>query len=166
MLEPGDELRLGLEPADELGVVGELGPDHLDRHLPADRRLVGAVDDAEATAACPFAQLEATDGSGKARQCRRNPVGTQRGKLAVDPGRHELEDRLAAGEASDAVLPERLHLPPGTARCRQRVVGVVGQKDLATVGGRQQAGAAVDRRTEIVAVAQLDLTGVDSDADT
>ena len=42
VLEPGDELGLGLEPADERRVVGELGRDHLDRHLAPDDRLVGA----------------------------------------------------------------------------------------------------------------------------
>ena len=61
VLEPGDELGLGLEPADERRVVGELGPDHLDRHLAPDDRLVGAVDRPEGAAPELLAQLVAAD---------------------------------------------------------------------------------------------------------
>ena len=47
VLEPGDDLRLVLEPPDEVRVVGELGMDGLDRDLPPDLRLDRPVDDAE-----------------------------------------------------------------------------------------------------------------------
>ncbi len=38
---PATIARLGLEAAHERGVVGELGADHLHRHLPAHRGLEG-----------------------------------------------------------------------------------------------------------------------------
>jgi hypothetical protein len=47
VFERGDELGFGLEPADERGVIGELGLDHLDRHFASDGWLVGAEDRAE-----------------------------------------------------------------------------------------------------------------------
>ena len=39
VLETGDDLRLGLEPADELGVVGEMRVDRLDRDVTTDHGL-------------------------------------------------------------------------------------------------------------------------------
>ena len=53
MLELGHPPGLGFEATHERRVVGELGPDHLDGHFPADGWLVGAVDDTEG----PFAYL-------------------------------------------------------------------------------------------------------------
>ena len=47
VLEAGDDLRLVLEPADEVRVVGELRMHRLDRDLAPDLRLDRAVDDAE-----------------------------------------------------------------------------------------------------------------------
>ena len=44
MLHPGHQLRLGLEPADELRIVREPRADGLDRHLPADLGFVGSMD--------------------------------------------------------------------------------------------------------------------------
>ena len=61
VFEPGDELGLGLEPADERRVVGELRPDHLDRDFASDDRLVGAIDGAEGAPAELVAQLVAAD---------------------------------------------------------------------------------------------------------
>ena len=59
VLEPGDELGLGLEPADERRIVGELGLDHLDRHLTPDDRLVGPEHRAERASSDLLAQLVA-----------------------------------------------------------------------------------------------------------
>ncbi len=47
MLQARDELRLALEPADEVGLVRQLGVDRLDGDLAPDLRLDRAVDDAE-----------------------------------------------------------------------------------------------------------------------
>ena len=59
VLQPGDELGLGLEAADERRIVGEPGLDHLDRHLPPDDRLVGAEHRAERSPSDLLAQLVA-----------------------------------------------------------------------------------------------------------
>ena len=47
VLQARDDLRLALEPPDEVRVVRELRVDRLDRHLPPDLRLDRPVDDAE-----------------------------------------------------------------------------------------------------------------------
>ena len=76
VLEPRDQPSLGLEAADELGLVDELGTDHLDRHLPAHRRLVGAVDDAEVALADLLPQLVTPHRPAESarRHRRRQPV--------------------------------------------------------------------------------------------
>ena len=56
-----DHPGFGLEAPHEIGVVGEFGQDDLDRHLAVDRRLLGAVDDAESAFADAFDQLIASD---------------------------------------------------------------------------------------------------------
>ena len=43
VLQPGDELGLGLEAADEVGVIGVLRQDDLDRDIAPDPRLDGAM---------------------------------------------------------------------------------------------------------------------------
>ncbi len=53
VLQLGDDVGLGLEAADELRLVDVLGPDHLDRHLATNRRLVGAVHDPEVAGTRP-----------------------------------------------------------------------------------------------------------------
>ena len=57
VLEPGHELRLGLEAADELRIVGQRRADDLHRHLAPDLRLERAVDDPERPLADPLEQL-------------------------------------------------------------------------------------------------------------
>ena len=59
VLELRDESRLRLEPAHERGPVDELGADHLDRDLAPDRRLVGAIHDADVAAPDLLAELVA-----------------------------------------------------------------------------------------------------------
>ena len=86
VLESGDQLGLRFEAADERRVVGQLGTDDLDRHLPADDRLVGAVDRTEGAASELLAHLVAAD---------RQPGRTSR------PGRGE--EQLAVVE-EDLVL--------------------------------------------------------------
>ncbi len=70
VFEPGNDLGLGLEPADELRVVGELGRYHFDRDLASHTRLIGAIDRAERATAEHLAQLVATH-----RQPSPRPVG-------------------------------------------------------------------------------------------
>ncbi len=73
MLEAGDQLCLGLEAADEVGVVGELGTDHLDRHFASNGRLGGAMDRAEGAFADLLAQLIAADRRTRLRTTRHQP---------------------------------------------------------------------------------------------
>ncbi len=77
VFEPGDELGLGLEPADERRVVGELGRDHLDRHLAPDDRLVGAIDGAERAATELLAQLVAAHRQPRVATARSLAVGVR-----------------------------------------------------------------------------------------
>src|SRR6185312_12614601 len=60
-LELRHELSLGFEATDEPRLVDQFGPDDLDGDFPPDRRLVGAVYDAEVAAAGLLAQLVAAD---------------------------------------------------------------------------------------------------------
>ncbi len=61
MLEPGDELCLGLEAPDEVRIVGQFGPDDLDRDLAPDGGLVRPVRHAERTLADLLTQLVSPD---------------------------------------------------------------------------------------------------------
>lgn len=62
MLQPCDDLRLGLEAADEVGVIGILGQDNLDGDVAPDHGLLGAKDRAEAAAADLLTEGVAVDG--------------------------------------------------------------------------------------------------------
>ena len=62
MLEARDDLRLVVEPPDEVGVVGELRMHGLDRDLAADLGLDRAVDDAERALAHLLEQPVAAEG--------------------------------------------------------------------------------------------------------
>ena len=62
VLQTGDQLRLRLKAADEVGVVGVLGKDDLHGHLALDEGLHGTIDSAKATFAETNAELIATDG--------------------------------------------------------------------------------------------------------
>ena len=66
VLQLSYELCLGLEPAHEIWPVDKLGPDHLDRYLPAHRGLVGPVDDPEVAFSHLFSQLIAPHCSAQA----------------------------------------------------------------------------------------------------
>jgi hypothetical protein len=83
VLEPSDESSLGLEAADEVGRVGEIGTDHLDRHQAVGARLRGRVHPAERALADGVVD----------RVPAQRPVGRAPGKLVV--GQHgglELEE--------------------------------------------------------------------------
>ena len=57
VLEVRYEVRFGLEPANELWPVGELGPDLLDRHLTTDRRLETSIHNRERSLTKPFCDV-------------------------------------------------------------------------------------------------------------
>ena len=116
VLEPGDELGLGLEPADERRVVGELGPDHLDRHLAPDDRLVGAEDRAEGAASELLAQLVAAH-----RQPRPRTQRPRRCRAATSRSAVVDEDLRARGRASPATARPRprRRAAAGTRRTRE-----------------------------------------------
>ena len=79
VLQLSYELCLGLEPAHEIWPVDKLGPDHLDRYLPAHRGLVGPVDDSEVALPHPLPQLipaHCPDRAGTDER-RRQSVGDQ-----------------------------------------------------------------------------------------
>ncbi len=65
VFEPGDQLRFGLESTNEVGVVGQLRSNHLDRRLTTDSGLIGAVDGSRATFADLAAQLVSTHGEAR-----------------------------------------------------------------------------------------------------
>jgi hypothetical protein len=59
VFEPRDDLRFGLKAADELGMIGILRQDNLDRDRAADAGLLCAIDCAKAAYADPLAELVA-----------------------------------------------------------------------------------------------------------
>jgi hypothetical protein len=61
VLQPRDQLGLGLEAPDELGVIGIFREDDFDGNLAADQRLGGAIDGAKAARADTRAQLLTLD---------------------------------------------------------------------------------------------------------
>ena len=69
MFEVGDHVSLGLEPADEVGPVRQLGPNLFDCYIASDRRLRTLVDDREGALSESF----------------HDPVAAQRSTLAADP---------------------------------------------------------------------------------
>ena len=81
-------LGAGFEAADELGVVGQIGLDHLDRHLPSRRRLVGAIGGPGAVPAEPLAQLISPN--------RQSDLGGVGGRRQVE-GRVGDDDALLQG---------------------------------------------------------------------
>ena len=91
VLEPGDDLRLALEPAHEVRVVRELGWHRLDRDLASDLRLGRAVDDAERALADLLEQPVAAE---------RLAFELEVGVLAKDP----LVQRSELGGGIDAEL--------------------------------------------------------------
>ena len=93
MLDPGDELRLGFEAADELRVVGQRRADDLDRDLAPDVRLDRPVDDAEGAFADPLEQLQ---------PAQRSPRDVESGVLREDL-------RLEAAQVGGRLQPELVH---------------------------------------------------------
>src|SRR5262245_64078793 len=113
MLELGDQSRLGLETAHERGLVDQLGTDHLHGDLASDRRLIGAIDDADVAAADLLAELVTPHGAAECadRDRRRHTVDPERRKVRGLPVEQELEDVLRSADALEAELAESLRLP-------------------------------------------------------
>ncbi len=76
VLEAGDDLRLGLEPADEVGVVRQVRMDRLDGHVPAHLRLERAPDRPETPGADALEEAVAAE---------RRPADLELGALPQDP---------------------------------------------------------------------------------
>jgi len=64
MLQLGDQLRFGLEAADEVRLVGELWQDDLYGHIPVDEVLPGAINSAIGAFTDGFEQIVTLDGAG------------------------------------------------------------------------------------------------------
>ena len=161
VLELGDELRLGLEAADEGGLVDQLRTDDLDRHLAAHRRLIGAVDDAEVAGAHLLAQLVAADGApeASARRRRRRPVDSKRREVGRQPLDDQLEHSDRRADPLEAVLAQCLRLPAGTGR--REAVRVPGEQHLAAVRRGEQAPRSVEHGAKVVPAPPLHLARVD-----
>ena len=82
-------------------------------------------------------------------------------RFAVD---HQLLNRLRLLQILELVKPPILHGDPRRQH-RHQLSGSARRHHLAAVGGRHQPRRAVDRRAEVVAVALVDLTGVDRHPD-
>ena len=100
MFQPRDALRLGLEPADEVGVVGEVGADDLDRHQASDRRLVRREHLAGGARTDQLAQLVPAhrETAGCAGTHHSGVTRLQRG-IVTGHATFELDDRLRRIEA-------------------------------------------------------------------
>ena len=148
VFELGDELRLGLEPLDEVDPVRELGTDHLDRHLTPDRRLVGAVHEAVRTLAEAFAEFVSADRPAETLsfERRRRPLRAEWRELRRHPGELHLRN-LDATETLVVGCADR----PGR---RRRGIGQHSpEQDLPAVAGRHDAVDLVHRRAEVVVAA-------------
>ena len=107
MFEPGNELRLGLEPLDELRLFGELGADHLDRDLtigaglgrrehPPERALTEHLVDGVA-AQRPGPSSTWRRGCPTARSLQRDQLGRRlESGLVGQPGRYDWNARSAS----------------------------------------------------------------------
>ena len=111
VLQPGDELGLGLEPADERRIVGEPGLDHLDRHLTPDDRLIGAEHRAERPSTDLLAQLVAPHRQARPRT-KRPDVGFPLDEQAAVVGEDVMFEvahgpRRLDADIGDQTLPVR-----------------------------------------------------------
>ncbi len=85
VVQLGHQPGLTLESPHEGGIVGQLGADHLDRHLSADRTLIGAIHHPEAPGADALAQLVTAEGVAYGDRGRSGGGGsTQLGELGGD----------------------------------------------------------------------------------
>ena len=113
VLEPGDELCLGLEPLHEAAVVGEVGPDHLDRDIAIRaglRRRQHAAERAFTDDRVHGVAAKRSRPTGGRRRCL--PDG-DRSLERLEVGRR-LEPGLVAQDGSvGLVLAQRVGLPAG-----------------------------------------------------
>ena len=111
MLQAGDEPGLRLEPVDELGRIGEIGADDLDRHPPLRARLGGRVDTTVGPLADGVVDRVPAQRPTERRPVRRVTVGDRR----LQPS--QVRGRVQAGLAGQAAAeptpdPHRLGLTP------------------------------------------------------
>ena len=146
VVERRGDLRLALEALAELGVLGQLGGDQLERDRAVQREVDGAVDDAHAAAAGhrldPVAADHRTDLE------LRHDAGLYRPKRADHYGRRHAPRTLRRRHSARA--PRRPACPAsgcaGSIRCARvrsrRAARVLAGEDAARVRGGWTAGSA------------------------
>ena len=102
VLEAGHQLRFGLEPLHEPRVVGQLGPDRLDRHLATEARLHRPVDRTERALADQVTELVAGDRD-HAGRCQRR-VADQDLVFEVDEHARRVEPGLVGQVVGEAAV--------------------------------------------------------------
>ena len=147
VFEAGDELGLGLEPAHELGGVGQLRADHLDRDPPLGAGLGGRVH--PAVGALPDHLVNRVAAQRAARR-RRQGVPLEDRSLQRDQLGRRLEAGLVGQPAPElAAPPQRLGVAAGRL---QRLH----QQDHRTLPERVLDGERLEVRDGPVAVADRD----------
>ncbi len=121
MLEPGHQMGLGLEPADELGTVRKLLSDHLDRDLAVERRLPATEHHGVRAVADPLQQLvpvAAARRTGDRRSHRRGRSGAEDRSFDGCDLIARVEPEVG-GETSPVLLEhtERFGGPPAAVQC-------------------------------------------------
>ena len=105
MFQPGDELGFGFEAADEVGLVGVLGADDLERHLTLDQRLGGAIHNPHAALTDAFAQGIAANGpAGEVFQA--DLLGARRG--VTGSGARSARPRRTKSARSSCGMPSAM----------------------------------------------------------
>ncbi len=124
MLQTGHQVRFRFETAHELDPVGQLGPDHLDRHAPTDRWL-GATEHRRERALTELRSEHIAAHGGGGRGSAGDQI--QRGVLGQDPRFKSLQFRtrpkagvLGQSLAGNGDGAQRVSLSPGSVE-RQRV---------------------------------------------
>ncbi len=162
VLELADQPGLGLEAAHEVGLRCHGRIDDLQGDLATHRRLKRSVDLAGRTHADSLPELEAADGAAEADaldgQCRTLDRQGREGLCRVGAG--QLVDPHRRAGSFESVLAEI----DGHHGEVQRFGCRLAQQRLAAVGGRQEPGAQVQRRPEVIVVAAVGGPDVDGHA--
>ncbi len=140
VLELGDEPRLDLEATHEVRLIGQIRPNHLDRHFATDRDLARPVHDPEVTGAQALAYLISGN---------RQPEAGRGSCPTTDPERRkrvltELVDRRPT-DALEVVLAE------GLRTCSGGACDAIGENHLPAVPDVEQSHDPVHTGTEVVA---------------
>ena len=157
VLQASHELRLSVEAPDELGIVGEFRSRHLDRYLTAHSGLFGAVDDSKTAFPDVLDQLVSTEVSAD--------ITRFRFQLRDEIRMSQLEHPVRQAQILEPELPDVDQFGSGWDVSANELLSGQRNEDLITVGGRQDPGATVQRRSKVVAVPFLGTAGVDRHPD-